>query len=435
MSLITDYESAVAFLDGRIGHGIKPGLERITALLELMTSPHESVGVIHVAGTNGKTTVVRMIRDLLLAADVRVGTFVSPHLHRVEERYTLDGAEIDETAFVQAVADVAPFVEIFEQRHGGTITYFELTAAIAFQLFVSAGVEVAVVEVGLGGRLDATNVVDADVSVITGIAMDHMSYLGHSLGEIAGEKAAIVKQDGTLVTGPVPAAADGAITARVAETQARWVRHDADYFVESLALGIGGWHGTIRGIHDVYPDIYVSLHGRHQFDHFATAVVAAELFFQRELDPDLVTAVAANLTSPGRLEVLHRQPLVLVDGAHNEQGLQGLADAVDAEFPETDRVLIVGMRGDRDVGALLTHLRDLVDQVIATEADDPLSIPAADIAAAAAAVFGPEVPVEVVTPVAQAVTEALDRVTENDMVVVAGSLYVAGEARERLLRP
>ena len=163
--------------------------------------------------------------------------------------------------------------------------------------------------------------------------------------------------------------------------------------------------------------------------------MAAELFFQRELDPDLVAAVATNLTSPGRLEVLQRQPLVLVDGAHNEQGLQGLADAVDAEFPETDRVLIVGMRGDRDVAALLTHLRDLFDQVIATHADDPASIPAADIAAAAAVAFGPDVPVEVVTPVAQAVTEALDRVTENDIVVVAGSLYVAGEARERLLRP
>jgi len=424
----------VAFLDARIGDGIKPGLDRITEVLELMTSPHEALPVIHVAGTNGKTTVVRMIRDLLLAADMRVGTFVSPHLHRVEERYTLDGREIDEAVFVQAVADVAPFVEIYEQRTGDTVTYFELTTAIAFQLFASAGVDVAVVEVGLGGRLDATNVAAADVSVITGIAFDHMSFLGNSIGEIAAEKAAIVKTGGTLVTGPLPPAAEGAITARVAETGARWVRHGADYVVEDTALGVGGWHGTVRSVHGIYPELYVSLHGRHQFDHFATAIVAAELFFDHELGNDLVMAVAANATSPGRLEVMQRYPLVVVDGSHNEQGLQGLADALDLEFPETKRVLVIGMRGERDVLSLLGHLRDMVDEVIATQVDDPLSIEAAQVATAAELAFGPEVPVDTVVPVAQAVTEALSRVGEDGMVVIAGSLYVAGAARTRLLQ-
>ncbi len=429
--MIEDYADALAFLDARIGHGIKPGLERTRALLDLMTSPHEAMPIVHVAGTNGKTTVVRMIRDLLLATDMRVGTFVSPHLHRVEERYTLDGFEIDEATFVQAVADVAPFVELFEQREGGGVTYFELTTAVGFQLFAAAGVDAAVVEVGLGGRLDATNIVDADVSVITGIAMDHMSYLGNSLGEIAGEKAGILKDGGTLVTGPLPAAAEGPITARVAETDSRWVRHDADYFVEDPVLGIGGWHATIRGLHAVYPDLYVALHGRHQLDHFATALIAAELFFDHALDQDTVAAVAAGLTSPGRLEVVHRHPLVVVDGSHNEQGLQGLADTIDAEFPAAHRVLVIGMRGPRDVLALLAHLRDLFDEVIVTQAADPSSIPAAEIATAVAEVFGDEVPVEAVTPVAQAMTEALDRVGEDDIIVVAGSLYVVGEARSR----
>jgi dihydrofolate synthase/folylpolyglutamate synthase len=431
--LVDDYATAVAFLDARIGRGIKPGLERMGELLDLMTEPHLATPVIHVAGTNGKTTVVRMIRDLLLAADLRVGTFVSPHLHRIEERYTLDGREIDEAAFVQAVADVAPFVEIYEQRHGGLITYFELTAAVAFQLFASAGVDAAVVEVGLGGRLDATNVVNADVSVITGIAMDHMSYLGNSITEIAGEKVAIVKSGGALVTGPLPAAAEGAITARVAETNARWLRHGADYEVEDPVLGVGGWHGTIRGIHGIYRDLYVSLHGRHQFDHFATAVVTAELFFGSELDPKVVAAVSASLTSPGRVEVVQRHPLVIADGAHNEQGLQGLADAIDLEFPPAERILVIGMRGERNVDALLTHLRDLFDHVIATEADDPAAIPAGEIASSARRVFGPEIEVEAVTPVAQAITEALDRAGEDDIIVVAGSLYIVGEARIRLL--
>ncbi len=431
--MIDDYATAVAFLDARIGQGVKPGLERMGELLELMTEPHLAAPVIHVAGTNGKTTVVRMIRDLLLAADLRVGTFVSPHLHRVEERYTLDGSEIDEATFVQAVADVAPFVEIYEQRHGGVVTYFELTAAVAFQLFASAGVDVAVVEVGLGGRLDATNLVNADVSVITGIAMDHMSYLGESISEIAGEKAGILKPGGALVSGPLPAAAEGAITARVADTDARWLRHGADYEVEDPVLGVGGWHGTIRGLHGTYRDLYVSLHGRHQFDHFATAVVTAELFFGSELDAELVAAVGAAATSPGRIEVIHRHPLVIADGAHNEQGLQGLADAIDLEFLPSNRVLVVGMRGDRDVDALLGHLGDLFDEVIATAANDPSAIPPEDIAASARRVFGPDVAVEVATPVAQAVTEALDRVGEDDIVVVAGSLYVVGEARSRLL--
>lgn len=432
--MVDDYATAVAFLDARIGQGIKPGLERMGELLDLMTEPHLTTPVIHVAGTNGKSTVVRMIRDLLLAADLRVGTFVSPHLHRVEERYTLDGREIDEGTFVQAVADVAPFVEIYEQRHGGVVTYFELTAAIAFQLFASAGVDVAVVEVGLGGRLDATNVVNADVSVITGIAMDHMSYLGNSITEIAGEKAAILKSGGALVTGPLPAAAEGAITAQVAATDARWLRHGSDFEVEDTVLGVGGWHGTIRGIHGTYRDLYVSLHGYHQFDHFATAVTTAELFFGAELDFEAVAAVGAALTSPGRLEVVHRHPLVLVDGAHNEQGLQGLADAIDLEFPPSNRVLVIGMRGERDVDALLVHLRDLFDAVIATQANDRAAIPADDIAVSARKVFGAEVAVEVVTPATQAITEALDRAGEDDIIVVAGSLYLVGEVRTRLLR-
>jgi dihydrofolate synthase/folylpolyglutamate synthase len=432
--VIEDYDSAVAFVDARADLGVKPGLERIESLLDLMTSPHEAMPIIHVAGTNGKTTVVRMIRDLLIACGLRVGTFVSPHLNQVEERYSLDGREIDKAAFTQAVADVAPFVEIFEQRQGGVISYFELTAAIGFQLFAAAGVDVAVVEVGLGGRWDATNVVTADVSVITGIAMDHMSYLGDTLGEIAAEKAAILKPGGALVTGPLPAAAEGAITARVAEVDARWLRHGADYLVEDAVLGLGGWYGTFRGIHGVYREVLVGLHGRHQLDHFGTAVVACELFFDHDLDEEVVHTVAAAVTAPGRLEVVGRNPLVILDGAHNEQGLQGLADAVDAEFPPAHRVLVIGMRGDRDPAALLSHVGELFDEVIATAADDPAAIDAATVAAAARAVFDDEAAVEVVTPVAQAVTEALDRVAEDDMVVVAGSLYVVGEARNRLVR-
>jgi dihydrofolate synthase/folylpolyglutamate synthase len=432
--LIEDHAGALAFLDARIGHGVKPGLERIEGLLDLMTRPQEAVPAIHVAGTNGKTTTVAMIRDLLLASGVRTGTFTSPHLQRVEERFTIDGRELTEVGLTAAVADVAPFVEIYEAQAGEHITYFELNVAAAYQLFAAEGVEAAVVEVGLGGRWDATNVVEADVSVITGIAMDHMSYLGNSISSIAGEKAAILKSEGRLVTGPLPPAAEGAITARVAETGAHWFRHGSDFALDDVVLGLGGWHGTIRGLHRTYEDVYVGLHGRHQLDHFATAVAACEVFFDQALVPEVVAEVGAVMRSPGRLEVVRRRPLVIVDGSHNEQGLQGLAAALDLEFPRTRRVLVIGIRGERDLRTLLRQIEGRFAEVVATQAADPESIPAADVAAAAVGVFGPDVPVDIVTPVPRAVAAALGRVSETEMVVVAGSLYVVGEARS-VIRP
>ncbi len=430
-SLITDYEAAVGFLDARIGHGVKPGLERMVGALDLMTDPQDSFPIIHVAGTNGKSTVVRMVRDVLQAHGLRVGTFVSPHLHAVEERYSIDGHSFGPEDFVGAVADVAPFVEIFEAQTGHTVTYFELTAAIAFQAFAAAGVDVAVVEVGLGGRWDATNVVTADVSVITGIAMDHMSYLGDSIGQISGEKAAILKPDGTLVSGPLPAAAEGAITAQVANTNSKWLRFGDAFSVGDDLLAVGGWSFTVHGLYRDYDEIFLSLRGRHQVDHFATAVAASEQFFGRELDPESVRVAAASMTSPGRIEVLQRNPLVVADGSHNEQGIDGLATTLLDEFPPQDWVLVVGMKGERNVGDLLSPLQGVVAEVIATEAADPTSIPAAEVAAAARTLFGDEVPVEVVVPVAQAITEALDRVDDTGAIVIAGSLYVVGEARPR----
>jgi dihydrofolate synthase/folylpolyglutamate synthase len=424
----------VAFVDARADLGVKPGLERIESLLDLMTSPHEAMPIIHVAGTNGKTTVVRMVRDLLQAHGLRVGTFVSPHLHAVEERYSIDGHTLGPEDFVGAVADVAPFVEIFEAQAGETVTYFELTAAIGFQAFAAAGVDVAVVEVGLGGRWDATNVVTADVSVITGIAMDHMSYLGDSIGQIAAEKAAILKPDGTLVSGPLPPAAEGAITAQVASTDSTWLRFGDAFSVGDDLLAVGGWGFTVHGLYRDYDEIFLSLHGRHQVDHFATSVAVSEQFFGRALDPDAVRVAAEAMTAPGRIEVLQRNPLVVADGSHNEQGIAGLASTLLDEFPPQDWTLVVGMKGERNVADLLSPLQGMVGRVIATAASDPTAIPADDVAAAARVVFGDEVPVEVATPVPQAITEALDQVDETGAIVITGSLYVVGEARGRFTR-
>lgn len=431
-ALITGYEQAVAFLDERIGHGVQPGLERITGLLDVMTNPHVGYPVIHIAGTNGKTTSARMITALLESHGLRVGAFTSPHLRAIEERFYVAGAHLGRDGFAAAVADVAPFVDLYEQSRDSWITYFEATAAIAFQAFAAAGVEAAVVEVGLGGRLDATNVVEADVSIVTGIALDHQSYLGSTLGEIAGEKAGILKQGGTLVTGPLPAAAEGPITARVAETGSAWHRFGSDFEPEETVRAVGGWKSDIRGLRGYYGDVYLPLHGRHQVDHLATSIAACELFFGRMLDPAAVREAAAGLESPGRIEVVQRSPLIVVDGSHNEQGVEGLAEALEVEFPPAEWVLVVGARGDRDLGKLLEPLRGRVGRVVATQPADAAAIPADRVAAAAAAVFGREVPVEVATPVAQAITEAIAHVDETGSIVVAGSLYVVGEALDRL---
>ncbi len=431
-ALITTHDEAVAFLDARIGQGIKPGLDRMAGLMELMTEPQLSYPVIHVAGTNGKTTTVRMITALLEAHGLRVGAFTSPHLQAIEERFYVAGHDLDHVGFVEAVADLAPFVALFEQTEQTSVTYFEATAALAFQAFAAAGVEVAVVEVGLGGRLDATNVVDAEVSVVTGIALDHTSYLGSTIGEIAGEKAGILKAGGTLVTGPLPPAAEGAFTARVTATGSAWHRFGADFGPEDAVKAVGGWQSDFQGLRGRYDEILVPLHGRHQVDHLATSVAACELFFGRELDAEAVREGAAGLKSPGRIQVVGRSPLIVVDGAHNEQGVEGLAEALASEFPPADWVLVIGVRGERDLDELMAPLRGLVGPVIATQPADKGAIPADEVAASAIEVFGDELSVEVVTPVSQAITEAIDRAGESGCVLIMGSLYVAGEALARL---
>lgn len=431
--LITTRDEAIAFLDARIGSGVQPGLDRISGVLDLMGDPHLDVAVVHVAGTNGKTTTVRLVDDLIRGHGVRTGSFTSPHLERIEERFTIDGYPLGGDQFARVVADVAPFVEIFEERNGTSVTYFEVTAAMAFAAFAEHAVNAAVVEVGLGGRLDATNVVPADVSVVTGIGIDHTAYLGDTIAAIAAEKAAILKEAGILVTGPLPAAAEGPVTARVAETGSTWLRSGEHFGAADARKAVGGWYADIRGLEATYREVLLRLHGRHQVDNFATAVAATEALFGRALDPDVVAEVAAAATSPGRLEVVGRKPLVILDGAHNDQGLEALGTALAEEFPETHRILVVGFRGDRRPRPLLEHLRGLVGEVIVTEASDDFALPADQVAVAAVEAFGEDVPVEVVTPPAQAVTEALDRATEEDIVVVTGSLYVVGEARRRFV--
>lgn len=430
-ALIETHEQALAFLDARIGRGVDPGLERIRGAMELMTSPHEAYPIIHVAGTNGKTTVTRMIERILDGVGMRVGTYTSPHLESIEERFTLNGVQFDEEQLTRAVADVAPFIEIYEERNDTTLTYFETTVAVALQAFAAEGVDVVVLEVGLGGRLDATNVVDADVAVITSIGLDHTEYLGTTLAEIAGEKVAILGEGKALVTGPLPAAADGAVTARVAQTGSTWSMSGRDFRVADRSVAFGGWQATIEGIYETYEDLFLPLHGRHQVDNLATAIAACERFFGQALEAETLVATVAGIVSKGRIEVVDRRPLVVLDGSHNEQGIEALANALVEEFPDAERTLVLGMRGVRDVAESIAPLAGLFTRVFATAAADELAKPTAEVATAARAVFGDEVEVVEVTPAGQALTEALHVSGEDEIVVVAGSLYLVGELRSR----
>ena len=424
-------EDAEAFLDDRIGLGVKPGLERITGLVGFMGDPHLDYPVIQVAGTNGKTTVTRLIADILGAHGIRTGTFTSPHLHRVEERFSVDGMPITAEEFTQAIADIAWFVEEYERRSGSGVTYFEVTAALPFSVFAGVALDVAVVEVGMGGRWDATSVVDANVAVITGIALDHVEFLGGTVGEIAGEKAAIIGDGATVVTGPLPAAAEGAITARVEEAQAKWYRSGDGFAVADATIAVGGWVVDIDGIYGSYTDLYLPIHGRHQVDNLATAVATAEVFLGRALDADALRTALGATAQPGRIEVVHHRPLVVVDGAHNAQGIDGLAETLRHEFPDAQWQIVAGMRGRRSPGEVLGPLGSIAGHLWATAPDDPGAIDPVQIAASAGPALGSGS--TVVAGVPEAVTAAMEAAGSDGSVVVTGSLYVAGEARAALV--
>lgn len=425
--IIRTRDQAEAFLDDRIGQGVKPGLERIAGLLEFMGDPQDAYPTIHIAGTNGKTTLSRMVQQILGAHGLATAGFTSPHLDTVEERFTLHGITIDSKDFTDAVADVAWFVEAYEQQAGTSTTYFEVTAALAFSVFATATVDVAVVEVGLGGRLDATNVLSAAVTVITGIDIDHTEFLGSTIEEIATEKVAIVDDGGTLVTGILPIEAETAIASRVDDTGANWIRTDRDFEVVEADVAVGGWQCSVEGVFGRYDDLYLPIHGRHQVDHLATAIATSEMFLGRELDHDALALAVGSISAPGRIEVVGRRPLVIVDGAHNSQGFRGLAETLVTEFPAMQWQLVLGVRGERDVAELVSPLSGLVEAVFATAPEDPGAIQAGLVADAATRSLS--VPVATFPGVLDAVRAATEAAGDEGGVVVAGSLYLIGEVR------
>lgn len=427
-----DYEEALQYLDEhasyeKTGRVESPSLDNITRLMDVMASPQHSYPVIHVTGTNGKGSTTQIITKLLMAHGLTVGTYTSPHLERLNERISFNGEAISDEDFAVAIASVAD-VEVIA---GVRPSYFEIVTAAAFRYFADQVVDVAVIEVGMLGRWDATNVVDSSVAVITNIALDHTEFAGPGLVDIAHEKSGIAKANGTLVIGDVNS--DLLHIWREAGAE-RIILRGTDFDCLDNQLAVGGRVIDVRTHRALYGEIALPLHGAHQGDNASLALMAVEEFFNAALAPEIVAEGFANVEMAGRFEVMRRQPLVIIDGAHNPAGADVCAQVFFEDFdPPGKRALVVGALKGREPSVMLSALRaDEFDLVICCTAPSPRGL-SSQILADAARSLGCDA-IEVVDTVDQACALALRNAGPQDAVLVAGSLYVVGAARAYLKR-
>ncbi len=416
---------------------IAPSTERIAALVDILGSPQLTYPTIHVGGTNGKTTTTRMIDSLLFAHGLRTGRFTSPHLETYRERIAINGEPIDPKELIFTFNDIAAYFDLMDSKFENPISFFEAVTALAFAAFAEHPVDVAVIEVGMGGEWDATNVIDADVSVIMPIGFDHMEYLGNSLQEIAATKAGIIKEGGFIVLAAQEPEAAKELIKKAAEVGADVVREGIEYSVSSRAVAVGGQLLTITGLHETYDEIFLPLHGRHQAANAASALVAVEAFFgDQPLDIEAVRAGFAAVTSPGRCEVVHRDPTVILDAAHNPHGAKALAETLRNEFNFDEIVAVVGVFGDKDADGILRELEPIVDHVIVTQSASPRAMSSSELEKIASSIFGSDRVFEVSDlPQAldRAVTDAIRPLSEDTIgIIVTGSVVTVGEARTYL---
>ncbi|MDA8072129.1 MAG: bifunctional folylpolyglutamate synthase/dihydrofolate synthase [Actinomycetota bacterium] len=404
-----------------------PTLDRIRALCRLLGDPQRAYRVVHVTGTNGKGSTVAMIASLLAARGLRVGVYTSPNLHAVHERLVADGEPITD----ESLAEVLGTLRALEPQVTGRLTRFELLTAAAFAWFADIAVDVAVVEVGLGGRWDATNVVDPDVCVVTSISYDHVEVLGPTLTDIAAEKAGIVKPGAPLVLGATQPELAGVFSEAAAANLAPLWRAGEAFGCSRNLVAVGGRLVDLWGPHGRYEDVLVALHGSHQGHNAACALAAVEAFFGAPIPRPVVDQGFGALRVPGRLEVVGRSPLVVLDGAHNVAGAAALAQALVDDLPVTGRsVAVVGMLTQRDPSAMLEPLlASGVRQVVVCPAPSPRSMALSTLAAAARSL---DMAVEEAATVEEAVDAARRSLGTDDRLVVMGSLYVVAAARAHL---
>lgn len=424
---------------------LDPTLDRIEAFVELLGEPQRAYPVIHLTGTNGKTSTARMIETLIRGLGLRTGRFTSPHLESMTERIVIDGEALDDEQFVRAFNDVAPYTHLVDAEHDHPLSFFETVVGMAFAAFADAPVDVAVVEVGMGGAWDATNVADGKVAVLTPVSLDHQQYLGESAAEIAREKVGIIKPGATVITAVQDEAVAAQIVARAAEVGAILAREGLEFGVRSRVPAVGGQMLSLQGLRGTYDEVFLPLYGAHQAQNAALALAAVEAFVGGEdaLAEEVVREAFAEVTSPGRLEVVRRSPTIVLDAAHNPHGAAALVDALEDSFVFSPLIGVVGVMADKDYEGMLAVLEPMFAHIVCTQNSTERALPAHELAEVARGIFGQDR-----VGVAPSLVDAIDQATTlaeaggvfgeglgSGGVLVTGSVITVGEARALLVRP
>jgi folylpolyglutamate synthase/dihydrofolate synthase len=451
---LTEAEREIA--ERRPEHAIDPTLDRIADLAHLLGDPQRAYPVIHITGTNGKTSTARMIDELLRARGLRTGLFTSPHLSSMRERISLDGGPLDAQRFVELYEEIVPYVAMVDGRHQVPMSFFEVLTAMAFAAFADAPVDVAIVEVGMGGTWDSTNIADGTVAVVTPVSLDHTRYLGSTVEEIAEDKSGIIKPGAVAVLAQQPVPAAEALLRRAAEVGATVAREGLEFGVLDRNLAVGGQRLELRGLRGDYHEVFLPLFGAHQASNAACALAAVEAFAGAgdddvtgdpvPLDETWIRDAFASVTSPGRLEVVRRSPVIIVDAAHNPAGMAAAAEAITEAFSFTRLVGVLAVAADKDVAPMLDELEPIVSDLIVTRNSSPRSMEVAKLADLSEAVFGPD-RVHAAPRLDQAIEEAVTLADEAEAagggsdvlmpgtagVLIVGSVITAGDARTLLL--
>ena len=418
---------------------IAPSLDRIAHLVDLLGSPQLSYPTIHITGTNGKTSTTRMIDSLCFASGLRTGRFTSPHLEDFRERISINGLPISEEALIFSYNDIAPYLELCDEKFEHPVSFFEAITALAFAAFAEHPIDVGIIEVGMGGQWDATNVVNADVSVITPIGMDHMEYLGNSLTEIARTKAGILKAGGFAIFAEQDPEAAKELMLRAGELEMELAREGMEYSLSAREIAVGGQLISVDGLYGNYDDIFLPLHGKHQAHNAATALVAVEAFFGKEgLDVEQVREGFAHVSSPGRCEILHRDPTVIVDAAHNPHGAAALAHTITHEFTFDDIIGVVSIFADKDAENILRLLEPIMNSIIVTQNSSPRAMAVAELEKLATSIFGADrvfARANLIDAINLAIDDAKRPLSDETVgIVITGSVITVGEARTLVRR-
>ncbi|MBV1778314.1 bifunctional folylpolyglutamate synthase/dihydrofolate synthase [Paeniglutamicibacter sp. ABSL32-1] len=423
---------------------IEPRMEPMRRAMEILGEPNKAYPIIHVTGTNGKTSTARMIESLLRAHDLRTGRYSSPHLVSVTERIAIDGESVDDETFVRIWDEIRPYLQIVDDelaaKGENRLTYFEAVTILGFAVFADTPVDVAIIEVGLGGITDATNVGDGQVSVFTPISLDHTDLLGDTVELIADEKAGIIKPGGFMVSSAQPADAAQVLLERARGLEVPYRFEGVEFGVENRTVAVGGQQIDLQGLAGRYPGILLPLHGEHQAQNAAVALAAVEAFIgggETPLNHDLVMEGFGAATSPGRLEVIRKAPTVLLDAGHNPDGIRASAAAVKESFGFTKLVLVIGILAEKDAPAMLAQLResylDLTEDICITQSNSPRAIPAGELAGMALEAGFNEEDIFVTERLDDALEWAVGRSEAGEDfgggVLVTGSITLVGEAR------